>query len=161
MDLKAGNIILVRGKGSIIGEIIDDFEKGTYCHAAGYIKDDILIEANGINSASYNTLYEYTGKADVFICDILTDNQRQRIVDYAKNQIKIRGKYDWKLILLEACHYIFNWMPKYKEPFNKKICSVLWYDAYKSVGIDLTPSIEYPSPQDLFESKLLRKVGSI
>lgn len=161
--IKPASLILVYGKNHILGKIIDEFENdGTYSHVAGFVgEDDIIIEANGVASAIYNTLYEYVGKADVYICDSLTDKQRKAIVDYAQNQIKIKGKYDWKLIFLEAFFYIFKWMPKYKEPFNKKICSVLWNDAYKSVGVDLCPNIRYPNPQQISESKLLRKVGQV
>lgn len=161
-DLKPGDLILVRGGNHIIGEIIDEFENhGTYSHVAGFVKDDIIIEANGTYSAAYNSIYNYVGKADVYRCSIVTEEERQRIIDYTKNQITIRGKYDWKLIFILAFNFIFKRNFKYKEPFNEKICSVLWRDAYKSAGVDLCYGIDYPNPQQISKSDLLWKIGSI
>jgi hypothetical protein len=34
---------------------------------------------------------------------------------------------------------------------------MLWYDAFKSAGIDLCPNVAYPSPKDIGESKFLKR----
>ena len=40
-----------------------------------------------------------------------------------------------------------------------RICTELVVDAYREVGVDLTPGIEYPTPDDIARSELLVKVG--
>jgi hypothetical protein len=89
----------------------------------------------------------------------LTDNARNTILLYLDKQVG--SHYDWILLGLEGIRYIFHFMPFYKEPFYSHICSTLVSDAYKKAGINLCPGIIYPSPKDLSQSKLLRKIKSI
>ena len=100
----------------------------------------------------------YKWKADIFTCDTLTEKERMDIAKYVRSQIGTT--YDFLLLFLEAIRYTFHVMLPYKE-YNNYICSTLWADAYKSTGVDLCPGIKYPSPEDLSQSKLLRKVGTV
>lgn len=158
MEIKFGDLILERGTGPI-SEAIEQISHSPYSHVAGYVKDNELIEANGFRKIGYQALDYYAGKADVFSCESLTDEQRSQIVDYVKNEVG--GHYDYVLLVWEFLRYVFNLILPYKEAKTVRICSTLWADAYRSVGIDLCPGIKYPSPGDLAESKLLRNMGSI
>lgn len=155
--MKLGDIILVHGTG-FYGAVIGGIEHSIYCHTAGIVKDNEIIEAQGFQTTNYEGLDKYNGQADVFTCDILTDEQRDKIVKYAEKEVG--SHYDWLLLFWEALRYLFHITLPYKE-YHNHICSTLWNDAYKSVGIYLCPGIKYPSPSDLSESKLLRKVSTL
>lgn len=158
VELKLGDLILERGTGPI-SEAIEQISHSPYSHVAGYVKDNELIEANGFRRIGYQVLDFYIGRVDVFRCSGLTDGLRSQIVDYAKNEIG--GHYDYFLLGWEYLRYVFHLILPYKEPTATRICSTLWSDAYRSVGIDLCPGIKFPSPGDLAESRLLQKIGSI
>lgn len=157
LNIKPGDIILEKGTG-LISETIEDISKSIYSHTAGYAKENELIEANGFRKTGYQALDYYDGIADVFTCDSLTDEQRKQIVEYVTKEVG--GRYDYLLLFLEAIRFLFHVIIPHNERTNR-ICSTLWADAYRDVGIDLCPGIEYPSPGDLANSKLLVKVGSL
>ncbi|AGK96813.1 Orthopoxvirus protein of unknown function (DUF830) [Clostridium pasteurianum] len=157
MEYKNGDIGLDKGI-EWISKAIEGFEHSMYSHATTYI-DGKLIEAEGFKKTGYVPIDKYKNQLDIFTCDRLTDGQRQKIKEYLNKQVGTH--YDYLLILIEAIRYSLHIILPYKEPFKSHICSTLVADAYKSVGIDLCPNIKYPSPADLNQSKLLRKIDSI
>lgn len=158
MDIKLGDLILVRGTGPI-SRAIEEITDSPYSHAAGLVGENELIEANGFRRIGYEALHEYADVGDVFTCDTLTDEQRRKIVDYVKREVG--GHYDWSLLFVELIRYALHIILPYREPASARICSTLWADAYRAVGVDLCPGVKYPSPADLAKSPLLRKVGGI
>ena len=158
LKLQTGDIILVRGT-SLLSRSIQEVEGSVYSHAAGIVKENEIIEAQGFQTTGYEAIDKYKGEGDVFTCDILTDEQRKRVVEFVEKEVG--SYYDWILLILEFIRYVFHLMLPYKKIFNSHICSTLWADAYRSVGIDLCPGIKYPSPKDLSESGLLRKINSL
>lgn len=155
--MKKGDIVLIKGQ-NLISRVIGEIEDSKYTHSAGIVKENQIIEAQAFKKTSYQPLSIYKGYTDIFTCDILTDEQRVKIVKYVEEEVG--SHYDLILLFLEFIRYAFHIMLPYKKVFDSHICSTLWSDAYKSVGIDLCPNIKYPSPKDLSESKLLRKVES-
>lgn len=155
--MEIGDIVLVKGQ-DFVSRVIETLEGSEYTHAAGIVNENQIIEAQGFQKTNYQPLSIYKGYTDIFTCDILTDEQRVKIVEYVKREVG--SHYDWILLFLEFIRYTFYIMLPYEKIFDSHICSTLWSDAYKSVGIDLCPNIKYPSPRDLSESKLLRKVES-
>lgn len=156
IDFKPADIILVCGDGPI-SRAIEMVEGSQYSHTAGWVKPGELIEANGFRRTGYQALDYYDGRADVFRCETLTDEQKAKIVEYAKWNVGM--KYSYVLLFVELIRYWFGiWLP-FNQGVNR-ICSTLWADAYRAAGIDLCPGIKYPSPADLRNSKLLRKIGS-
>jgi uncharacterized protein YycO len=155
--MQIGDIGLDKGTGWI-SKAIEDFEHSKYSHATTYIGYDNLIEAEGFERTGAVPIEKYKGQLDIFTCDSLTDAQRQEIKKYLIKEVGSR--YDYLLILFEAIRYGLHIALPYKEPFKSHICSTLVVDAYKSVGIDLCPCTKYPSPADLSNSKLLRKIGT-
>lgn len=157
MNLKVGDVILVKGK-DFIGRTIDEIEHGQYSHSAIYVGNGKIIEAEW-NKVVYSSIEKYTGKADIFrVTFDLTIEQQNKIVEYANSCIG--EPYDYFLLILELVRYVFHFILPYKE-YHKVICSVLVNDCYKDAGADLCLGTKYPSPVDLSESKLLTKVNSI
>lgn len=157
MDIKPGDLILVRGNDGLAHEI-EAITHSPYSHVAGYVKPGQLIEAQSFRRTGYQSLYTYNGCADVYRCDELNDLQRLQIVKYVTAQIG--SHYDYPLILWEAFRYLLKLTFPYYEGKNR-ICSTLWSDAYESVGVSLCPGIMYPTPGDIGNSAQLRKIGSL
>lgn len=159
MEIRKADIILVRGRGWI-SEEIEEITQSPYSHAAGVVKENELVEASGFRlpGITYAALDYYKGRADVFTCDNLTDEQREQIANLAMQEVG--DPYDYPLLFWQLFRYKFGILLPYREGKSRE-CSVLWARAYRKAGIDLCPGIEYPSPADLSQSKLLRKVGSI
>lgn len=155
--MQIADIVIVKGQG-VISEAIEDIEDSIYSHVAGIVKENEIIEAQGFQKTGFEGLDKYKGMADIFTCDILTDEQRLGIIKYVESEVG--SHYDWLLLFLEGIRYLFNVMLPYKEEFHSHICSTLWAYAYRSVGVDLC-SVKYPSPRDISESKLLRKIDSL
>lgn len=158
MKLKIGDIVLIKGE-DFTSKVIREIEDSKYSHAAGIVRENEIIEAQGFKRTDYQPLTIYHGYIDIFTCDILTEEQRKQIVKYVENEVG--SHYDWILLFLEFMRYAFHIMLPYKQVFNSNICSTLWSDAYRSVGVDLCHHIRYPSPRDLSESRLLRKSESL
>jgi uncharacterized protein YycO len=152
--MKPADLIFVRGH-DIVSRAIEDITDCPYSHVAGYVKDNELIEAQWYRKVGYQTLDHYDGLYDVYTCDQLTDTQRKLIIEYATKRIGTR--YDYLLIAWEALRYLAHITLPYHNDY-RVICSTLWSDAYRYAGIDLCPGIRYPTPADLAQSKLLRKV---
>lgn len=156
-EIKPADIILVSGTGKI-SKLIEEIENSKFSHSAIYVKNNELIEAEGIRKVGYQVLDYYDERATVFRCDILTNKQRNKIVEYV---IKTIGyHYDFRLLFLELISYLFDILIPYKGDKDSRICSTLVVDAYRSVGVDLCLGIGYPSPKDVSESELLRVVGT-
>lgn len=157
-DLRPGDLIIVRGVGWI-SEAIEHVENSPYSHVAGFVGHNDLIEAEGFRKTGYAPVFNYKGCADVFRCDALTAEQRKKIPNSAAWQVG--GRYDYVLLFVELIRYWFGVMVPYREPPNARICSVLWAKIYRDAGVDLCPGIKYPSPADVAQSRLLRKIGNI
>ncbi len=154
--IKSADLILVRGAG-LVDRAIEKISNSQYSHCTGLVKLNELIEAQAFRKTGYQGLDFYQGSSDVFTCDSLTDEQRQQIVAYVVNEVG--SKYDYLLIPLELGHFVFHVDLPYSEGLRHD-CSTLWSDAYKSAGVDLCPGIEFPSPGNIGDSGLLRRVGS-
>ena len=159
IQLRPADLILVHGS-TLIDRAIEDIEHSLYSHAAGVgFEPGELIEARGFRATGYQNLGAYQDDGEAYVCNRLTDTQRTAIVDSVKQEI---GKqYDYLLLIWELYRYVLHMTIPFKEPFHSRICSTLWADAYKSVGVDLCPGIRYPSPGDIAQSALLKKVGTV
>lgn len=151
-----GDLLLVRGNTWVDG-IIRKITRSKYSHVAGVFNQEDAVEILPFNKTGFKKLLLYTGRADIYTCKDLTNEQRRKILKYVLN--KVGTKYAYNLILWEASRYLLHWKWRYKS-HNNCLCSTLWAEAYRNAGIDLCPNILYPSPRDLEESTLLEKVRS-
>lgn len=158
MELKPCDLILVKNKG-FISDTIEEITHSPYSHVAGVIDSDgTLVEAEGFEKTGQVPISKYTDY-DVYRYEGLTKRQEYEILGYINGQIGSR--YDYFLLVIEFFRYVFHTILPYKEPFGSHICSCLWFDAFKSVGINLCSDIDskYPSPADVSQSKLLKKIN--
>lgn len=156
MELKLGDLILVRGHG-IISRAIEQIENNPFSHTAGLVKPNELIEANW-QGVQWQALDIYAGRADIFRSPFLTPEKRAQIPSLAIAEL--HNPYDYPLLGWQLFRYWLHIKLPYSEG-KKRECSTLWARIYKELGIDLCPGIEFPSPADLAQSKLLEKVGSL
>jgi hypothetical protein len=158
MDIRPADLILVRGE-DLIGNTIELITHSPYSHVAGVVKPNELIEAQAFRRTGYQGLDYYDGCADVYTCDELTDEQRAQIV---AGVTKYVGRhYSYLLLGWELLRYMFGFMLAPAKDWQPIICSTLWAEAYRAAGVDLCPGVRYPTPGDVAQSGLLRKVGSI
>lgn len=143
---------------ALLPELIEDVTGCKYYHVAGLARQNELIEAESFRKTGYRALDVYDGQADVFRCESLTSLQRQHIVQYAEEEIGTH--YDYLLIVWEGIRYVLHILLPFYEG-NRRICSTLWADAYRSAGVELCPGIAFPSAADLAVSERLRCIGSL
>jgi uncharacterized protein YycO len=153
--IRTADLLLVRGTGWM-DKAIEIVSHSPYSHVAGVVKENELVESVGFQKTGYEGIDTYARKSDLYTCDALTDQQRKDIVQFVIS--KIGTGYDYFLIAWEAGHFLLGINVPYREN-GRYDCSTLWADAYKSVGIDLCPGIQFPTPGDLAQSSLLRFVG--
>lgn len=158
MDIKPADLLLIRGEG-LISDAIKDITHSPYSHLAGLVKPNELLEAQGFRRTGYQGLDYYAGCADIYTCDTLTDAEREQMVKHI--QTYVGRRYSYLLIGWEFIRYTLGFMLMPDKSWDPIICSTLWaVEGYRHVGIDLCPGVRFPSPADIAESKLLRKVGS-
>lgn len=156
LSFRPADLIIVRRAG-FVPRVIQHVTHSPYDHVAGWVKENELIEADAFRKTGYQALDFYDGQADVYTCDVLTDEQRKQIITYVQNEVG--SHYDYVLIVWELIRYLLDVMLPFYEG-KRRICSTLWSDAYRSAGVDLCPTTLFPSPADLANSSLLRKMGS-
>lgn len=82
IDVKPADLILVRGM-SPCDRVIEGVSHSPYSHCAGLVKTNEVFETQVLRGAEYNGLDFYRGASDIYICDTMTDEQRQRAIEYA------------------------------------------------------------------------------
>lgn len=158
MEMKTCDLILVRGNDGVSHEI-EWVTHSPYSHLAGLVKPNELVEAQAFRKTGYQGLDYYQGCSDVFTCDIATDEQRIQMVENVERFVG--SHYSYLLDAWEFARYVFGITIMPSEDWQPIICSTLWANTYRSVGIDLCPGIRYPTPGDVGNSKLLRKIGDL
>lgn len=155
--MKTADLILVRGTAGLSREI-EFITHSPYNHVAGVTSEGRLVEAQGFKKTAYQGINAYAGVSDVFTCDIATIEQRLAIQRFV--EAEIGTQYNYLLIGWELVHYVCHLDLPF-EARKRFICSTLWVEAYRSVGIDLCPGKKYPSPGDVGLSPLLRKYQTV
>lgn len=156
LKFQSADLIFIRSK-RWIDFPIKLVTQSQYTHVAGYVDSNNLIEAQGLRKTGYVTPDTYLDVSDVYRDPTLSLQQREQIVTFAKREIG--SQYDYVLIGWEALRLVFGTVLPYAKN-NRRICSTLWADAYKSAGVDLCPYHSYPTPSDLVKSPHLRKIGT-
>lgn len=156
MRLLKGDIVAVHGV-NLINVGIEVVTHSPISHVALVADPDknLLIEANGGRTLGYINMNAYKGMCVILRDESLTDQQREGIVQFAKD--KFNYEYDYIAIIREFERYVFG---KKIQPEHGRflICSTLVSEAYKSVGVTLS-SETIPSPDDIWKSPLLTIVG--
>lgn len=153
-EIQPGDILLIRGN-TLVDKIIKLVTRSPYSHAVGVVNQNQVVEILPFSTTRVKKIQDYTGCADVFTCERLSNDDRTKIVSYVNG--KIGTSYDYSLIIWEASRCFFNWVWPY-ETRDSSICSTLWSEAYRKAGIELCPDVKFPVPGDLAKSRYLHKV---
>jgi uncharacterized protein YycO len=155
--LKKGDIILKRGTGRLSRDI-EFVTHSQFSHAALVSDPDKnLIIETGLHGVGHSHVKDFIGMSFVFRMKTMTDEQAEQIVKYAENQL---GKpYDYEELVEIFLRYVFH-IPNNEEEKGRYVCSTFVNEAYASAGIRLTKQ-NIPSPEDIYESSLLTKIGDL
>ncbi len=157
--MKPGDLIFIRGTQGIAAPI-QKITHSPYTHIAGLLPDNRVFESQALRRTGPQPLETYRGVSDVYTCPELTASERDAIVRAVMQWIGTR--YDYGLFGSLAVRHIFGDTVPIPLVASKRrhICTTLWTQAYRAVGIDLCPGIEYPTPGELAKSPVLKFVGS-
>lgn len=155
--MKPGDLVFIRGTEGVAGPI-KKITRSPYTHIAGLVVDDWLLESQALRRTGHQPLDTYKGVSDIYTCSSLSQSQRGQIVASAMEWFGTG--YDYFLFgSLALRHMFWGGAPLYAGK-KRQICTTLWTEAYRAVGIDLCPGIRYPTPGELSQSEQLEYVGS-
>lgn len=153
-EIQPGDILLISGN-TLVDKIIKLVTRSPYSHVVGVVNPNQVVEILPLSTVRLKKIQDYTGRADVFTCERLSNDDRRKIISFVMG--KIGASYDYDLIIWEASRYLFNWVWPYDNK-DSSLCSTLWSEAYRKAGIDLCPDVKFPVPGDLAKSRYLHKV---
>lgn len=158
LDILPGDVLFVWGEG-IISDVIELVTHGP-SHCAIFLDQTTLAEAQGGRETGTALLKEYQSQKEkqleVWHDPTLTDQERQKIVNFAKSQFGI--EYDYLAILAELARFEINVPITSFREGKRRICSSYINDCGKSVGRNWSNLPYTPAPVDLIKSgKLTRK----
>ena len=156
--LEKGDIIAIYGKTDLISLSIEAITRSPISHVA-LLVDTVskeIIEATMNRKIGYRSLDDYKEHCVILRIPSLTDAQRDKIVEYAKEQIG--DSYDFKALIEEFLRYTFNLNIVQPEDEKRFICSTFVNSAYVNAGIKLTDQY-LPSPRDIMKSPFVAIVG--
>lgn len=157
VNIKPADIILMKGSSPISREI-EFITQSQFSHVALIFDPEkmLTIEATP-NGVIHGDLTKYTGCSSVFRLNEITEEQSEKILKFAEQQL---GKpYDYEELIELFLKYVFHILTNDFEK-GRYICSTFVNSAYLSAGIRLT-KVNIPSPEDIFDSPLLIKVADI
>jgi len=157
--MKKGDIIAYRGSYSLVSMLIRKISKSNYSHVGIFVGNGLVIESDGyVGKVAYRPLSDYQGTIDIYTCcEQLTDEQRQKICDYAIS--KIGDKYSYLLTLWLGIKLIFGILLPFIDTKSAENCSELVNLAYaESINLRLIPD-KWPTPDEIVHSELLIKCG--
>lgn len=159
-EIKQGDILFIWGNGPI-EEAIEWVTKGP-SHCALFLDEHTLAEAQGGRESGEALLADYLNTGDrleVWRDETLTDEERKKIVDYAKDHFGI--KYDYFAIFLELARFELNMPISYYHESKRRICSSFVNDCAKSVGRNWSNTPYTPAPIDLLRGGKLTLKGAL
>lgn len=156
--LKPGDVILV-GKPSPIGFLIEKFTKGPYTHSALYIGDGNIIESawNGVVMTTLDKYENYPYKT-AMRHKTANKNLLQASIQWAYSQV---GKgYDYLGLFGIANSLILRKDYNALDDKDKYWCSELIADAFikSSIDVDFSPDTWKVSPNDFYRSNFMTEV---
>lgn len=161
MQILPGDILFVWGHG-LIEETIELITHGP-SHCAIFIDSETLAESQAGKVTGESLLSDYlSNKGDhleVWRDETLNNDERKRIVDYAKKQFGTG--YDYFAILVELARFEINLPINSFHEGKKRICSTYVNDCAKSVGRNWSNVPCAPAPIDLIRSGKLTRKGAL
>jgi hypothetical protein len=155
LDIRPGDVLFVWGT-SFIDRGIELVTHGP-SHCAIFKEPSIVIEAQGGRTVGETALSFYLDgitRCEVWGDPMLTDEQRQRMIEYAKT---LYGTpYDYLLIPLEFIHYEMGLPIGWFHENKHLVCSTLGYDIAAHEGLKWAAS-RLCAPEGLIDFGTLKK----
>jgi hypothetical protein len=132
-------------------------------HCAIFIDQQTLAEAQAGKAIGKAFLSDYQSakekRLEVWRDETLKDDERKRIVDYAKSQFGLQ--YDYIAILAELVRFQLNIPITNYHEGKRRICSSYVNDCAKSVARNWAIVSYAPAPVDLLRGGKLTQKGAI
>lgn len=126
-----------------------------YDHAAIYLGDAYLIEADGLG-VFMNHVYSYAFKESDHGCVLRLKNGSQRVIDNALHWVK--GQMAMEFGAHQARMVEHNKNSEVHEKSNRTFCSRLVAQAFHEGGVDLVHNPDFCAPDDFLASEYLEVV---
>jgi hypothetical protein len=160
-EIKTGDVLFVWGNGPIDNAI--EFVTHGPSHVAFFIDNQTVAEAQAgrTTGTSLTTDYlkEHDKQLEVWRDETLTEEERVKMVAYAKRHFGIH--YDYLAILVELAHFELDLPINSFHEGKRRICSSYVNDIAKSVGRNWSSVPYAPAPVDLINSKKLTRKGAL
>lgn len=161
MEILPGDVLFLWGDGWI-DDAIEMVTHGP-SHCAIFLEQTTLAEAQAgrVTGTVLLSTYQNTKekKLEVWTDPTLTDDERKRIVEYAKYHFGIQ--YDYLAILAELARFEVGIPINSFNEGKRRICSSYINDIAKSVGRNWTNISYAPAPVDLLNSGKLTRKGAL
>lgn len=158
MEILPGDILFMWGE-SIVDDAIELVSRGP-SHCALFLDKQTLAEAQAGRESGTTLLSDYLNTNDrleVWRDETLTDEDRQKIVAYAKAHFGIH--YDYLAILAELARFEAGININSFHEGKRRICSSYVNDCSKAVGRNWGNVAYTPAPVDLLKGGKLTKKG--
>lgn len=150
--LEKGDILLMNTYEETFREKL----KCRYEHAAIYIGDAQIMEANGVHVVMSH-IYSYAFREENHACVLrLKKHSPITLEDIARNARKQMGRDYINTIQFRCVRALKN--SDQKDASNKSFCSRLVAQSYAHENINLVPNADYCEPDDFLTSPLLEEV---
>lgn len=156
--LQPGDILLMNTYHESQRKImVRDCGSCTFDHAAIYIGDAYLMEANGLGVVM-NRIYSYGFKAETDACILRLKKQSPALID--KVIYTAKSYMGMEFNTSEARAVKLNKNTDKEDTSNRTFCSRLVAKCYSEEGINLVQNPAYCTPDDFLVCDLLEKVES-
>ncbi|NRD80264.1 hypothetical protein HPT25_23360 [Bacillus sp. BRMEA1] len=159
-EIKPADVLFVWGTGFIDDAI--EFVTHGPSHCALFLDNETLVEAQaGRDTGTMNLSFYLNTNArlEVWRDETLTDEDRSKMVSYAKEHFGIH--YDYLAILAELARFELNIPINSFHEGKRRICSSFVNDIAMSVGHNWSKVHYAPAPVDLINSGKLTKKGAL
>jgi hypothetical protein len=159
LEILPGDVLFVWGSG-LIEETIEWVTHGP-SHCALFLDSQTVAEAQAGRESGTALLSDYkaSGKRlEVWTDESLIDQERKRIVEYAKDHFGI--EYDYLAILAEFVRFELDIPVNSFHEGKRRICSSYVNDCAKAANKNWT-DVPVPAPIDLLKGGKLTKKGAL
>lgn len=160
-EIKPGDVLFEWGNG-LIDDVIELVTHGP-SHCAIFLDQTTLAEAQAGRTTGTSPLTDYLNdhdkKLEVWRDETLTDEDRLKMIEYAK--LHFGTQYDYLAILVELARFKLDIPINSFHEGKRRICSSFVNDIAMSVGRNWSAVPYAPAPIDLLNSGKLTRKGAL
>ncbi|WP_158655198.1 YiiX/YebB-like N1pC/P60 family cysteine hydrolase [Flavivirga eckloniae] len=156
--LKSGDIILMKSD-SRLSRIIRKKSDSEFSHAILYMGGSSYIDSDGPGVQAHNIQrLIFDNEDDIIVLRLINSNQ---IDILNKIELFARQKIGTAYSLNEAIQVLENGTSLEPKEVNRQFCTRFVTQAYHSAGVDIVKNFNYPTPNDILNSKFLSEVKGV